>query len=72
MVRGLYDCFAREGRKQCSTMTPRRRGRHTPDWIIRMHAEAHEQLDAGNELDEVCRRLEIAESMLNELAERNI
>jgi putative transposase len=53
-------------------MTPRRRGRHTPDWIIRMHAEAHEQLDAGNELDEVCRRLEIAESMLNELAERNI
>ena len=61
MVQVLCDCDAREGRKQRSTMTRKRR-RHTPDQIIRKLAEGHKQLAAGKELDEVCRHLEIAES----------
>ena len=57
----MCDCDAREGRKQRSTMTRKRR-RHTPDQIIRKLAEGHKQLAAGTELVEVCRHLEIAES----------
>ncbi len=62
MVQALCDCDAREGRKQRSTVTSRKRRRHTPDQIIRKLAEGHKQLAAGKELDEVCRHLEIAES----------
>jgi putative transposase len=63
VVRVLCDCDAREGRKQRSAMTSRKRRRHTPDQIIRKVAEGHkQQLAAGKELDEVCRHLEIAES----------
>ncbi len=62
MVRVLCDCFAREGRKQRSTMTSSKRRRHTPDQIIRKLAEGHKQLAAGKDLAEVCRHLEIAES----------
>ena len=58
----MCDCDAREGRKQRSTMTSRKRRRHTPDHIFRKLAEGHKQLAAGRELDEVCRHLEIAES----------
>ena len=57
----MCDCDAREGRKQRSTMTRKRR-RHTPDQIIRKLAEGHRQLAVGTELVEVCRHLEIAES----------
>ena len=39
-----------------------KRRRHTPDQIIRKIAEGHRQLSAGQELPEVCRHLEIAES----------
>jgi transposase-like protein len=38
------------------------RRRHTPDQIIRKLAEGNKLLAAGQELDEVCRHLEIAES----------
>ncbi len=62
MVQVLCDCDAREGRKQNSTMTSRKRRRHTPDQIIRKLAEGHKQLAAGIDLEEVCRQLEIAES----------
>jgi putative transposase len=62
VVQVLCDCDAREGRKQRSTVTSRKRRRHTPDQIIRKLAEGHKQLAAGKELDEVCRHLEIAES----------
>ena len=58
----MCDCDAREGRKQLSIMTSRKRRRHTPDQIIRKLAEGHKQLAAGKDLDEVCRHLEIAES----------
>ena len=58
----MCDCDAREGRKQRSTVTSRKRRRHTPDQIIRKLAEGHKQLAAGTELVEVCRHLEIAES----------
>ena len=62
MVQVLCDCDAREGRKQLSTMTSRKRRRHTPDQIIRKLAEGHKQLAGGTSLEEVCRHLEIAES----------
>ena len=62
VVQVLCDCFAREGRRQHSTMTASKRRRHTPDQIIRKLAEGHKQLAAGKELDAVCRHLEIAES----------
>lgn len=39
MVQVLCDCFAREGRKQRSTMTSSKRRRHTPDQTIRKLAE---------------------------------
>ena len=42
-------------------MTKKRR-RHTPEQIIRKLAEGNKQLSGGQELDEVCRHLEIAES----------
>ena len=38
------------------------RRRHTPDQIIRKLAEGNKLLAAGQELDDVCRRLQIAES----------
>lgn len=62
MVQVLCDCDAREGRRKYSTMTSKKRRRHTPDQIIRKLAEGHKQLAAGKDLDEVCRHLEIAES----------
>jgi transposase-like protein len=40
----------------------RKRRRHTPEQIIRKLEEGHRLLVAGTGLDEVCRRLEIAES----------
>ena len=42
-------------------MTKKRR-RHTPEQIIRKLAEGNKLLAGGQELDEVCRHLEIAES----------
>ena len=62
MVQVLCDCFAREGRKQYTTMTSKNRRRHTQDLIIRKLAEGHKQLASGKDLDEVCRHLEVAES----------
>ena len=62
MVQVLCDFVAREGRKNCSTMTSSKRRRHTPDQIIRKLAEGHKPLAAGKELDAVCRQLEVAES----------
>jgi putative transposase len=44
-------------------MTSRRR--HTPDQIIRKLAEGNKLLSGGSEFDEVCRRLQIAESTWN-------
>ena len=43
-------------------MTSNKRRRHTPDQIIRKLAEANKLLAGGQELDEVCRHLQIAES----------
>ena len=43
-------------------MTSKKRRRHTPDQIIRKLAEGNKLLAGGQELDEVCRDLEIAES----------
>ncbi len=43
-------------------MSNNKRRRHTPEQIIRKLAEGHKQLSSGQELDEVCRHLEIAES----------
>jgi putative transposase len=40
----------------------KKRRRHTPEQIIRKLAEGNKQLSGGQELDEVCRHLEIAES----------
>ena len=39
-----------------------KRRRHTPEQIIRKLAEGNKLLSSGQELDEVCRYLEIAES----------
>ena len=44
-----------------NTMSKKRR-RHTPEQIIRKLAEGNKLLAAGQDLDEVCRHLEIAES----------
>ena len=44
------------------TMTSSKRRRHTPDQIIRKLAAGNKLLAGGQELDEVCRHLEIAES----------
>lgn len=43
-------------------MTSKTRRRHTPDQIIRKLVEGNKLLAAGQELDEVCRHLEVAES----------
>ena len=43
-------------------MTSNKRRRHTPDQIIRKLAEGNKLLGSGQELDEVCRNLQIAES----------
>jgi hypothetical protein len=43
-------------------MASNKRRRHTPDQIIRKLAEGNKLLGSGQELDEVCRHLEIAES----------
>ena len=43
-------------------MTSKKRRRHTPDQIIRKLAEGNKLLSSGQDLDEVCRHLEIAES----------
>jgi putative transposase len=43
------------------TMTKKRR-RHTPEQIIRKLAEGNKLLAGGMDLEEVCRRFEIAES----------
>ena len=43
-------------------MTSKKRRRHTPDQIIRKLAEGNKLLGGGQDLDEVCRHLEIAES----------
>ena len=43
-------------------MTSNKRRRHTPDQIIRKLAEGNKLLAAGQELDEACRHLEVAES----------
>jgi len=43
-------------------MASHKRRRHTPDQIIRKLAEGNKLLGAGQELAEVCRHLEIAES----------
>ena len=39
-----------------------KRRRHTPEQIIRKLAEGNKLLSSGQDLDEVCRHLEIAES----------
>ena len=41
-------------------MASNKRRRHTPDQIIRKLAEGNKLLGAGQELDEVCRHLEVA------------
>lgn len=43
-------------------MTSKKRRRHTPDQIIRKLAEGNKLLASGQELAEVCRHPEIAES----------
>ena len=43
-------------------MASNKRRRHTPDQIIRKLAEGNKLLGSGQELSEVCRHLEIAES----------
>ena len=43
-------------------MTSNKRRRHTPDQIIRKLAEGNKLLAGDQELDEVCRHLQIAES----------
>ena len=43
-------------------MASNKRRRHTPDQIIRKLAEGNKLLASGQELDTVCRHLEIAES----------
>ena len=43
-------------------MTSKKRRRHTPDQIIRKLTEGNKLLASGQELDAVCRHLEVAES----------
>jgi len=45
-----------------SIMTSRKRRRHTPEQIIRKLAEGNKLLASGQDLDAVCRHLEVAES----------
>jgi putative transposase len=51
----------RAGRIHINMSTNKRR-RHTPEQIIRKLAEGNKHLAGGQQLDEVCRHLEIAES----------
>ena len=46
----------------CSIMSSRKRRRHTPEQIIRKLAEGNKLLAAGQDLEAVCRHLEVAES----------
>jgi len=46
-------------------MSSNKRRRHTPDQIIRKLAEGNKLLASGQDLDEVCRHLQIAESTWN-------
>jgi predicted RNase H-like nuclease (RuvC/YqgF family) len=64
MVQSLCDSVARSSGKEESNndMASNKRRRHTPDQIIRKLAEGNKLLGAGQELNEVCRHLEIAES----------
>ncbi|HEY3925880.1 MAG TPA: transposase, partial [Acidothermaceae bacterium] len=43
-------------------MNSRKRRRHTPEQIIRKLAEGNKLLAAGQDLETVCRHLEVAES----------
>jgi transposase-like protein len=45
-----------------SIMTSKKRRRHTPEQIIRKLAEGNKLLAAGQDLEAVCRHLEVAES----------
>ena len=45
-----------------SIMTSKKRRRHTPEQIIRKLAEGNKLLAGGQDLEAVCRHLEIAES----------
>ncbi|AFA71780.1 transposase IS3/IS911 family protein [Gordonia polyisoprenivorans VH2] len=58
---GLCCSIVRAGRIN-DVMTSNERRRHTPEQIIRKLAEGNRLLAAGQELDEVCRHLEVAES----------
>jgi putative transposase len=51
----------RAGRIHINMSTNKRR-RHTPEQIIRKLAEGNKHLGGGQQLDEVCRHLKIAES----------
>ena len=64
MVQSFCDSVARcSGQEESNNdMTSKKRRRHTPDQIIRKLAEGNKLLAAGQELDAVCRHLEIAES----------
>ena len=63
MVQSLWDSVARcSGRKNEHDMASKKRRRHTLDQIIRKLAEGNKLLASGQELDVVCRHLEIAES----------
>ena len=64
MVQSLWDSVAQrfgQGRIN-NDMASNKRRRHTPDQIIRKLAEGNKLLASGQELAEVCRHLEIAES----------
>ena len=55
------DCPRRGPERNMNTMTRNRR-RHTPEQIIRKLAEGNRLQAAGQDLDEVCRTLEITSS----------
>ena len=55
------DCPRRGPERNMNTMTKNRR-RHTPEQIIRKLAEGNRLQATGQELDEVCRTLEITSS----------
>jgi putative transposase len=48
------------GREDITTM---KRRRHTPEQVIRKLAEGDKLLGLGKDLDEVCRHLEVTESV---------
>jgi hypothetical protein len=63
VVQSLWDSVARcSGRKNRQRHGIEQASAHTPDQIIRKLAEGNKLLASGQELDEVCRHLEIAES----------